>query len=112
MFSESDLHRLHYVAQWAENTLPADRPTRRHLPELRTRIKQALEDLARARNQTPCGTGELNMEVTELIGTAEAAKILGCSQRRIQQRIKSGHLDATVIAAGVYLIRKQDLIDD
>ena len=42
------------------------------------------------------------------IGTAEAATVMGCTQRRVQQKIAGGQLNAEIIS-GRYVLRRKDI---
>lgn len=106
-FSEPELHRLNYAVQVAEAATAPGNPVAKHLLDLRVRVEQELEDLSRRRNESLCSTGELDRD--ELVGTADAARILGISQRRIQQLIRDGDLEATVVN-GTFVIRQKDLL--
>lgn len=106
-FAEDELHRLLFAVHVAEAKISPDMPTAKYLPALRAHIKAELCAIARTRNHCLRSRGKL-VDTTEFVGTAEAAKIFGCSQRRIQQRIQRGDFEA-IIVAGRYLIRREEI---
>lgn len=107
-FTPAELHRLNYIVQLAETTIAPGRPTAKHLPDLRARIEAELATVSSTRNRTCCSAGQLEVTTENLINSAEAANMLGCSQRRIQQRIRNGELQAVTVS-GRYLLHRKDI---
>jgi excisionase family DNA binding protein len=105
MFLAAELRVLHYYVRVADSVLPPDHESRRHLPALSERIMDNIS-VSLTRNETGAGSGE--SETHETVGTAAAAQLLGCTQRRIQQRIKTGEIPAKIVGR-TYVIERKDL---
>lgn len=106
MFSPEELRWLHYSTAVAVQVLTRDGHPSAPIPAaMLDRIKAEIA-AARERNESASGTEQL--ERGEIVSTAEAARILGCSQRRIQQRIAAGDLTAERVGRTYYL-RRMDI---
>jgi excisionase family DNA binding protein len=103
MFFAAELRVLHYYVRVADSVLPPEHESRRHLPSLLERVESEIS-ASRRRSETDTDSGEL--ETHDRIGTAEAAQILRCTQRRVQQRIRNGSLRAEIIGRSYFLNRK------
>jgi excisionase family DNA binding protein len=104
-FSLAELQGLHYCVRVADSVLPQDHPSREHLPVLLGRVEEAI---SLTRNESDCDQPELMSYDTDRIGTAEAAQIIGCTQRRVQQKIAAGEISAEKIR-GHYVLRRKDI---
>jgi excisionase family DNA binding protein len=104
-FSLSELRGLHYCVRVADSVLPQDHPSREHLPVLLGRVET---EISRTRNESDCLDGQLKQDKTDRIGTAEAAQIIGCTQRRVQQKIAAGEISAEKVS-GHYVLRRKDI---
>lgn len=102
-FSIAELRILEYFVRVADSVLPQNNSSRPHLPLIIDRISTELR-VSRERNETSTDVGELDKRY--LLSTAQAAKELGCSQRRVQQRIKRGELPATQVGRDYFIDRR------
>ena len=107
MFSIGELRGLEYFVRVADSILPHHHPSRLQLPVLLARV-QAQLSTSRERNETGCGMEQLDESDDDYIGTAEAATVMGCTQRRVQQKIAGGQLNAEIIS-GRYVLRRKDI---
>jgi excisionase family DNA binding protein len=100
------LHLLRWCIGLAEGVLGRDcpdHPMRPALPDARDWIDA---EISLARNQSDDVLPE--SEPTEWITTAETAKILGLTQRRVQQKIKAGELKAERFGR-TYRLNRRDI---
>ena len=102
-FSAGELRVLHYFVRVADSVLPPNHPSRKHLPLMLERVETEIS-ISRERNESDSLSGELESE--DMIGTAEAASIMALTQRRVQQRSKSGELRAEKIGRTYFLNRR------
>jgi hypothetical protein len=107
MLSVGELRVLEYFVRVADSVLPHHHPSRLQLPVLLDRVQAEL-GISRERNEIDCAVGQLDESADEYIGTAEAAATMGCTQRRVQQKIASGELNAEIIS-GRYVLRRKDI---
>jgi excisionase family DNA binding protein len=96
---------LHYYVRVADSVLPPEHESRRHLPSLLERVESEIS-VSRRRSETDTDSGEL--ETHDRIGTAEAASIMALTQRRVQQKIRSGELRAEKIGRS-YVLNRRDI---
>jgi excisionase family DNA binding protein len=89
----------------ADSVLKFDDPRRRWLPAL-AELLEAQIGISRERSESCSDGGQLERD--DRIGTAEVASILGCTQRRVQQKIKSGELTAEIIGRN-YVLKRRDI---
>jgi hypothetical protein len=102
-FSLGELYRLHYFVRVADSVIPPNHPSREHVPVMLERVECEIS-ISRERNENSCGDGEL--EPDDRVGTAEAASIMAVTQRRVQQKIRSGELRAEKISRTYFLNRR------
>jgi excisionase family DNA binding protein len=105
MWTTAELRVLHYFVRVADSVLPTDHASRCHLPSLLERI---LEGISISRERSDTDTADEESEPHDKVGTAYAAELLGCTQRRIQQRIKAGDIPAETVGR-IYLINRRDI---
>ena len=105
MFTAAELESLRYLVAVAAQFIPANHSSRPHAQTMAARVRDELA-VSRERSESDCAAPELECE--QIIGTAEAARIVGCSQRRVQQRITAGDLAAERVGR-TYYIRRSDL---
>ena len=105
MFTPADLRLLRYLVAVARQCIP---PNHASAPHAATRFARVDAELAvsRRRSESDCATPHL--ENGDYVGTAEAARLLGCSQRRVQQRIAAGELTA-VLVGRTYCVNRRDI---
>lgn len=103
MFTDAELRALRYLVAVAGQVIPSGHPSRPHAETMRARVDAELA-IARERSETDCLAAGLERD--EIVSTAQAARILGCSQRRIQQRIACGELAAELVGRTYYLHRR------
>jgi hypothetical protein len=106
-FSVGELRGLEYFVRVADSILPHHHPSRLQLPVLLARVQREI-GISRERNETDCGDEQLDESHDDYIGTAEAAAVMGCTQRRVQQKIFRGELNAEIISSR-YLLRRKDI---
>lgn len=99
-FSAAELRLLGWFVKVAEQVIPAGHPSRPHIATMLDRLTCAVSF---ERNPEQAGTRESNQY--NRIGTSEAAQILGCTQRRVQQRIAAGQLPAHRIGRTYFIDR-------
>lgn len=104
MFSVAELHMLRYLIAVAQQVIPLTHESRRVADHMVPRVAAELS-AARERSETGCDKTGLDHD-DEIISTAEAAQIIGCSQRRVQQRIAAGDLVADRIGRTYFLHRR------
>jgi hypothetical protein len=107
MFSVCELRGLEYFVRVADSVLPRHHPGRLQLPVLLARVQREI-GISRERNETDCGEEQLDGSNDDCIGTAEAAAVMGLTQRRVQQKIAGGELNAEIIS-GRYVLRRKDI---
>ncbi|BBU23279.1 hypothetical protein [Mycobacterium xenopi] len=104
MLTAAELKACHYCARVVDAVTAPDHPIRRWLPALLERLQTELST-SRSRNGNVAAAEQLDM--TELIGTAQAAAILGRTQRRVQQI--AADLDGQTVD-GRLLFRRSDVL--
>lgn len=104
MFSPQELRWIHYSTAVAAQVLTRDGHPSAPIPAAMLDRISAEIAAARERNETDCAAPGLDRE--QIISTAQAARILGCSQRRVQQRIAAGDLTAERVGRTYYLNRR------
>ena len=105
MFNVPELRWLHYSTAVAAQVLTRDGHSSAALAVAMLERINTVIAVSRERNESDCAAPELDRD--EIVGTAEAAQIMGCSQRRVQQRIAAGDLDAEQIGRTYYLNRRE-----
>lgn len=95
MFNEAELRLLAYVCAIAAQVIPANHPSRTQARTIAVRVETEISRRRNHGSETACTPPELNRD--EYVGTAEAARLLGCSQRRVQQRAAAGELPAVLV---------------
>ena len=93
-FTAAELRVLRYVCTVAAQVIPPNHPSRTQAQSIAARVDAELT-VSLERNETDCAAPELNRD--EYVGSAEAARLLGCSQRRVQQRAAAGELPAVLV---------------
>lgn len=104
-FTAAELRLLGWFVRVAEQVIPAGHPSRPHIAGMLDRLACTVSS---ERNSDQAGTRESNQHNT--ITTREAARLLGCTQRRIQQRCAAGELPAHRIGRA-YFIDKDTLTE-
>ena len=97
-FTAAELRVLRYVCTVAAQVIPPNHPSRTQAQSIAARVDAELDaelTVSLERNETDCAAPELNRD--EYVGSAEAARLLGCSQRRVQQRAAAGELPAVLV---------------
>ena len=107
MFTAAELESLRYLVSVAAQFIPANHSSRPHAQTMAARVRDELA-VSRERSESDCAAPELDRD--QIVGTSEAARVLGCSQRRVQQRIAAGDLAAELVGR-TYLLRKVNLTD-
>ena len=105
MFTPEELDWIRFCANCAAQMIPPGHRSQFIPPAVLDRVNTALA-VSRERNEPDCAASQLNRD--EIVGTAEAARIMGCSQRRVQQHIAAGDLDAERIGR-TYLIKRREV---
>lgn len=104
MFTAQELRWIHYSTAVAAQVLTRDGHPSAPIPAAMLDRINAEITAARERNEPRSATEQLERD--EIISTAEAARIIGCSQRRVQQRIAAGDLTAERVGRTYYLNRR------
>ena len=104
-FTRAELRLLAYFVRVSEQFIPRNHDSYRHIAAMLARIDQTC-GCSLERTSQQCGVGELKAD--NRIGTREAARLIGCTTRAVQQRIRRGTLRADRIGR-TYLIDPEDL---
>lgn len=76
------------------------------IPELIARATEALNnDVARARQGWARDLGELTENDDDVVGSADAAQLLGISLRSVQRKAHSGELDSEIVGGSLVFKR-------
>ena len=108
MFDADDLPTLRYLVAVAVQCIPANHTSAPHAAAMLARVDTALAASRRRNHTSENSCTRTQLERDQYVGTAEAARLLGCSQRRVQQRARSGGLTAELVGR-TYLIHRRDL---
>ena len=107
LFTPEELDWIRFCANCAAQMIPPGHRSQFIPPAVLDRVNTVIA-VSRERNESDCAAPELDRD--EIVGTAEAAQIMGCSQRRVQQRIAAGDLAAELVGRN-YLLRRVNLTD-
>jgi excisionase family DNA binding protein len=105
MFRVKQLELIHYYVRVADSVLPADHKSRDGLDEVRDDVEV---QIARSRARTENDAALREFEVDDKITTAEAARLMDCSQRWVQYKIKRGELRAETFGRS-YVLNRRDI---
>lgn len=99
-FTAAEVRLLVWFVRVAEQVVPTGHPSRPHIATMLERLTCAI---SLERNPEQVSARESNQH--NAITTREAARLLGCTQRRIQQRIAAGQLPAHRVGRAYFIDR-------
>lgn len=108
MFTRPELTTLLACARLVDAMRkPPEHPFNAVLPPL---LDKLTSEISPTRRDSNADERELKADNDDRdrIGTAAAAKLLNCTQRRVQQKIESGELQAEKVS-GRYILNRKDI---